>query len=390
MMWKMLMFAETEAKFNHIWQWILDEFKEQDDLLDYVLTSWFPWKEQWAEYLVRFYLNFGQCVTSQTEASNFNIKSYLISGKADWRLTKALQEMCENQARSYNQAVSAQETSVKQDYLHRYYLGDLPMAVSHRALDLINKEKRHAEKLLLERAEAEKRGEGEEFPVPQCKDDCSMWLQYRLPCRHTIFQRIKDGEKLTLQDLDPRWLLDGRIDANSRYLRIQDPPEAENRRGRPKNKPIAVNWEFYLPGSGQGDAQPQDEAAPRAGRGGEEEPQGVEDVEELLTVLLAVRPLLAAPLGPARSEATLPPDGSTRVFAGTSRSGSSSRRLRTSRRSGVLGGSARKLPGLLRLSRRLRGQGSGLVEVAEYVDGGNKVPQLQDGIPGREMAVQLF
>jgi hypothetical protein len=95
-----------------------------------------------------------------------------------------------------------------------------------------------------------------------------MWLQYRLPCRHTIFQRIKDGEKLTLQDLDPRWLLDGRIDANSRYLRIQDPPEAENRRGRPKNEPIAVNWEFYLPGSGQGDAQPQDEAAPRAGRGG--------------------------------------------------------------------------------------------------------------------------
>jgi hypothetical protein len=52
MIWKMLMFAETEAKFKHIWQWILDEFKEQDDLLDYVLTSWFPWKEQWAEYLV--------------------------------------------------------------------------------------------------------------------------------------------------------------------------------------------------------------------------------------------------------------------------------------------------------------------------------------------------
>jgi hypothetical protein len=238
----MLMWAETEARFDSTWAWIQREFKDQEDLLDYCLTSWFPWKHLWAEHLTRFCLNFGQNVTSQTESSNFNIKSYLVSGKADWvRLTKALQEMCENQARNYRQTVAKHESSVKINYLHRPYLGDLPQAVSHRALDLINQEKRHAEKWLLELREAEKRRQVPLPAAPVCNTDCSVWLQYRLPCRHTIFAKLKDNTPLTLQDLDPRWLLDARIDSNSRYLRIQDPPAAENRRGRPRNEPTAVN-----------------------------------------------------------------------------------------------------------------------------------------------------
>jgi hypothetical protein len=79
------------------WDWICNEFRDQGDLLDYFLASWLPVKYQWVQCYTKKYLNFNQNVTTQTEASNFKIKSYLVSGKCDWlRLAKALKELCEN------------------------------------------------------------------------------------------------------------------------------------------------------------------------------------------------------------------------------------------------------------------------------------------------------
>jgi hypothetical protein len=107
-------YAPTEESFLRTWDWIYNEFSDKDDLLDYFLTSWLPVKYQWAQCYTNKYLNLNHNVTSQTEASNFNIKSYLLSGKCDWlRLAEALKELCENQARGYRQEVAHQQTSVK-------------------------------------------------------------------------------------------------------------------------------------------------------------------------------------------------------------------------------------------------------------------------------------
>lgn len=218
-----------------VWGWITQEFLDQEDLLAYLQTKWLPLKYQWADCYTRKQLNFGQSVTSQTEASNFNIKSYLVSGKCDWvRLTKSLIEMCENQARNYKQKVAAQQITVKMDYLHQAWLGDLPKAVSHLALDKITQEKRYAQKQLDDLA-ARRTDE-----LPLCEENCTIWLQFHLPCQHTIAQRLRDNEPLNLQDLDPRWLLDARIDQAERYLRIRDPPPAESRRGRPRNEEVPI------------------------------------------------------------------------------------------------------------------------------------------------------
>jgi len=241
-MWKILTHAKTEEAFLRAWAWLTEEFSDQEELLQYLQASWLPLREQWAEHCTRRHLNFGQGTTSQTEASNFNIKSMLITGKSDLlRVTKALREMCQNQLRNYNQAVAQQNTRIKRDYLHQEYLGDLPLAISLKALEWISLEKRHAQKAL---NDAIARGSDE---VPACDNSCTTWLQFRLPCRHTIHQRLKNKEPLTLQDLDPRWLLNARIDEQERYLRIRDPLPAEQRRGRPVNEPIPIIRELVIP-----------------------------------------------------------------------------------------------------------------------------------------------
>jgi hypothetical protein len=100
-----------------------------------------------------------------------------------------------------------------------------------------------------------------------------MWLQYRLPCRHNIAGRLRAKEKLTLQDLDPRWLLDAAVDRAERYLRIRDPNPAESRRGRPRNEEVPVEHKFNPQNNDQDVCPATSPAAPatpaaRGGRGG--------------------------------------------------------------------------------------------------------------------------
>ncbi|OIW22219.1 hypothetical protein CONLIGDRAFT_687754 [Coniochaeta ligniaria NRRL 30616] len=95
---------------------------------------------------------------------------------------------------------------IKHDYLSQEYLSDLPMAISRRALELITEKKRHAQKML---GNALATGPPpRDTPDWPCDDDCTLWLQYHLSCRHTIYQHLANKKPVTLQDLDPRWLLD--------------------------------------------------------------------------------------------------------------------------------------------------------------------------------------
>jgi len=74
-----------------------------------------------------------------------------------------------------------------------------------------------------------------------------------------------------LQDLDPRWLLDARIDRQERDIRIRDPHPAERRRGRPRNEPIPVTRELFLPG--QASPPPLGSQGPRSTPRGSQQSQ---------------------------------------------------------------------------------------------------------------------
>jgi len=111
------------------------------------------------------------------------------------------------------------------------YLGDLLLQLTVRAVDLINDERVRALALVTDPA----------APIVLRRDEeCTAWLQFKIPCAHTILEHIGDGDvrSLTVHNVDKRWLANSRVDENHPYLRIQDPPAAEDRRRRPKNYPI--------------------------------------------------------------------------------------------------------------------------------------------------------
>jgi len=88
--WKILQRQKTEEAFMTTWDWLVTEFSDQGGVLQYLEREWLPLREQWADYCIDRHLNFSQSTTSQTEASNANIKSYLVTGNSDFhRLTKA-------------------------------------------------------------------------------------------------------------------------------------------------------------------------------------------------------------------------------------------------------------------------------------------------------------
>ena len=73
MLWKLVMFAETEAEHDRLWADVCKEFGEQKAILLYLYRTYMPVREQWARCFIRKCRNFGCRVTSGTEASNDNV-----------------------------------------------------------------------------------------------------------------------------------------------------------------------------------------------------------------------------------------------------------------------------------------------------------------------------
>jgi len=83
-MWKRVVRAKTKALFFEAWTKLCEEFTDQEAILQYLQFEYLSVHEQWAEYAIRYHLNYGQTTTSQSESSNHCIKTYLVSGKCDF------------------------------------------------------------------------------------------------------------------------------------------------------------------------------------------------------------------------------------------------------------------------------------------------------------------
>ncbi|KAG7001028.1 PKS-NRPS hybrid synthetase [Fusarium oxysporum f. sp. conglutinans] len=131
MMWKLVLFAETEDAHEKAWRNLCREFDDQRAILWYLHRTYMP------------YRNFGIRVTSGTEASNNNIKSYLLNGMSHlYRLVEAMQDMMKDQERDFNDACAADEVLTAREYIgsSSEYLGELRTAISSKGLGLINKQ----------------------------------------------------------------------------------------------------------------------------------------------------------------------------------------------------------------------------------------------------------
>ncbi|KAJ4073862.1 hypothetical protein NW769_015449 [Fusarium oxysporum] len=118
MMWKLVLFAETEDAHEKAWRNLCREFDDQRAILRYLHGTYMPVRAQWARCFIRKYRNFGIRVTSGTEASNNNIKSYLLNGMSHlYRLVEAMQDMMKDQERDFKDACAADEVLTAREYI---------------------------------------------------------------------------------------------------------------------------------------------------------------------------------------------------------------------------------------------------------------------------------
>jgi hypothetical protein len=195
-----------------------------------------PVSAQWARCFIRRYRNFGIRVTSGTEASNNNIKSYLLNGMSHlYRLVEAMQDMIHDQERTFTDACGQDDVLTAAQFLGSIgsYLGELRTTMSSKGLGLINKQYCIARKFL-------PTGKNP-FPdsIGACDDDCTVSIELGIPCYHKVYAKLDSDTPFTKWEVHPRWRL-RESGSQDPYRRILDPKVATALRGRPKNTVQAV------------------------------------------------------------------------------------------------------------------------------------------------------
>lgn len=231
--WKQVVFAETEKEHEKSWEFLCKQFADQQAILAYLYATYMPVRHQWARCFIKKHRNFGVRVTSGTEASNNNVKSYLLNGMSHlYRLVDAIRGMLEDQERDFRQACAQDEVLTSQEHVGRgsEYLGELPQTVSQKALGLISREYRKALKNMPSPINP--------WPdsVGACNDDCTVSIELGIPCHHTIHRKLISASHLAKWDVHPRWHLRESVSRDI-YRRILDPKIANSLRGRPRNNP---------------------------------------------------------------------------------------------------------------------------------------------------------
>ena len=230
-LWKLIVFAENKEEYEKAWSRLCHEFNDQQAILIYLYKTYLPISAQWAHCYIKKYRNFGVRVTSGTEASNNNVKSYLLNGTSHlYGLVEAIEDMLRDQEQDFADNCSQDEVLMARTYSGpgSEYLGELRMVVSQPGLDLIAKEHRRA----LTSVPSKSCPWPE--PIGDCQESCTVSWQLGIPCRHTIFKKLETGATLTKWDIHPRWHLRQPSSRNP-YRRILDPKIATSLRGRPKN-----------------------------------------------------------------------------------------------------------------------------------------------------------
>ncbi|EXU95776.1 MULE transposase domain protein [Metarhizium robertsii] len=251
LMWKRVLYAETEKEFEQAWRDLCKEFDDQRAILEYLYSTYLPVSAQWARCFIRRYRNFGIRVTSGTEASNNNVKSYLLNGMSHlYRLVEAMQDMIHDQERAFMDACGQDDVLTAPQYLGSMgnYLGELRTNMSSKGLGLINKQYCIARKFM-------PTGKNP-FPesIGPCDDDCTVSIELGIPCYHKVYAKLDSATPFTKWEVHPRWRLRESVSQDP-YRRILDPKVATTLRGRPKNTAQAIPASLTITESSQAASQ---------------------------------------------------------------------------------------------------------------------------------------
>ena len=178
MLWKCAVQAPREEEFEEAWARILQEFPEQEAIIEYIVNTWFPWRRQFLNCYTSQYRNHGIRVTSRVESSHAEIKSYLYNGQADLLfLIQSIQQMLTNKQREYDAQIELERARIRCGFEKLAWLGELRHKVSKKGLDLIYKQWLITKPFIRQNR-------------PQPPYTGRFEAPYSLPCRHKVEEAI--------------------------------------------------------------------------------------------------------------------------------------------------------------------------------------------------------
>ena len=172
----------------------------------YMVTNWLPKEQSFITCFTKRYPNLNTKATQRGESFHWVVKNSLnpklALPEACKRIRKAIATVIEDLYKSESTSRRVQDRVLDRSAF-KLMIGQ----VTHTAIDLISIELLALTALQRDDDEAVQRLALVEPPV--CQLDCTLPIQYGLPCRCFIARAINQGLALPLSLIHPRWLIDG-------------------------------------------------------------------------------------------------------------------------------------------------------------------------------------
>jgi hypothetical protein len=198
-LWKHVCYAVTEDDFKDAWVRILEEFSQQEAIISYILETYIPFRREWATCFVNQYRNFGIKVTSRTEGSHKEIKSYLRNAFGDLLfVAERIKQLVDDHERAYKATEADEAQRIVREYQKEEWLGNMRSKISRKAVKLVVQQHN---KLL----NALRNTPRNPDPLPPCSQ--SFVRQFGLPCAHRIQEALLTNAPLDFTMTDSHWHL---------------------------------------------------------------------------------------------------------------------------------------------------------------------------------------
>ncbi|KAJ6439054.1 Transcription elongation factor A [Purpureocillium lavendulum] len=214
LLWSHMVYSKSEEDFNEAWRQIQQTFAYQTRILRYFEDTLLPLKKEWACCYTRYYRNFGLITTAPAESNHHSLKTYRLSLRSDLP-DAATASQTDDKRQLYKEKIQRANTTIRNKFSGREWLGNLPLNVTRWALDLLDEIHR-----LAESSQASKK------KLPSCTG--STKAQHGLPCAHRLLQLASRSEPLTTEDLDPFWHIKQSRGIRDPLLQIRCPPMASS------------------------------------------------------------------------------------------------------------------------------------------------------------------
>ncbi|KAL5592508.1 hypothetical protein FOBRF1_013534 [Fusarium oxysporum] len=177
---------------------------------------------EWACYYTRYYRNFGLITAAPAESNHHSLKTYHLSLRSDLPdVEAATASQTDDKRQLYKDKIQRANTTIRNQFSGREWLGQLPLTVTRWALDQLDEIRR-----LMESSEVSKK------MLPPCTG--STKTQYGLPCAHRLLELALQDEPLKKEGLDTFWHTKRSRDIDDPLLQIKRPPMGIPK-GRPRN-----------------------------------------------------------------------------------------------------------------------------------------------------------